>query len=166
MLIYENENYKPHIYFTPKKETINSNISYENVHFQSISPTKYEVTIRSLSKSIYLNFSESFHPDWNIHVGQFNWLHSLKDSEYFISDKYHFKNDAELNSFILDPKYIKQTFPKDIQINKDGSIDAKLTLYFRPQSYIYLGLIIGGIVLLSSVICLFYLFIYVQKRKK
>jgi hypothetical protein len=38
--------------------------------------------------------------------------------------------------------------------NPDGSYDINLTLYFKPQSYFYLGLIISGTTLIG---CLGYL---------
>jgi len=47
--------------------------------------------------------------------------------------------------------------------NPDGSIDIELTLYFKPQSYFYLGLIISGFMLLT---CVGYLTFYSIRNKK
>jgi len=49
------------------------------------------------------------------------------------------------NQWTIDPEYIRANYPKEYyRENPDGSIDVRMTLYFRPQSYFYLGLIISG----------------------
>ena len=68
------------------------------------------------------------------------------------------------NKWTIDPKYIKQNFSKDYyKENPDGSINVELTLYFKPQSYFYLGLIISGTTLFG---CLGYLSYNVCRRRK
>ncbi len=48
--------------------------------------------------------------------------------------------------------------------NPDGSIDLELTLYFKPQSYFYLGIIISGTTL---ILCLSYLgYTFYRQRKR
>lgn len=67
----------------------------------------------------------------------------------------------------------KEWYPKQIAngkldykyyiLNSDGSIDVELTLYFKPQSYFYLGLIISGT---TFIILMWYLTIsYIRNRK-
>ena len=59
------------------------------------------------------------------------------------------------NQWTIDPDYIKANFDKSYyKENPDGSIDIELTLYFKPQSYFYLGIIISGTTL---ILCLGYL---------
>jgi hypothetical protein len=54
------------------------------------------------------------------------------------------------NKWTIDPEYIKQNFSKEYYSeNPDGSINVDLKLYFKPQSYFYLGLIISGLTLLG-----------------
>lgn len=49
------------------------------------------------------------------------------------------------NQWTIDPVYIRANYPKEYyKQNPDGTIDVRMTLYFRPQSYFYLGLIISG----------------------
>lgn len=49
------------------------------------------------------------------------------------------------NQWTIDPEYIKANYSKEYyKENPDGSIDVRMTLYFKPQSYFYLGLIISG----------------------
>lgn len=134
IVVYENRNYRPHIYLTNKKETIHKNIPYIKTDFKYINPTQYKISLINVNKPIYINFSESYHPYWRIRVGEFDWFKALTAKNYFLSDKYHSKNDALLNSFYIDPKSVCQN-------NLNCNIN--LTLYFAPQSYVYLGGIIS-----------------------
>lgn len=152
LVIYENKDFRPHIYQTLQKETIAKNIPYSDVNNASINPTEYKIKLKNISIPIFINFSESFHRDWKIRIGKFNWFKVLTEKNYFIPDKSHFKNDAQLNSFSIDPISICKSF--ECKKNQDGTYDIDLTLYFRPQSYFYLGLIISGITLFG---CLTYL---------
>ena len=69
------------------------------------------------------------------------------------------------NQWTIDPEYIKANFDKSMyKENPDGSIDLELTLYFKPQSYFYLGIIISGTTL---ILCLGYLgYTFYRKRKQ
>lgn len=56
------------------------------------------------------------------------------------------------NGWTIDPEFIKKNYPKEYyKENADGSIDVKMTMYFKPQSYFYLGLLISGGTLLLLV---------------
>ena len=164
LVVYENKDFRPHIYATQEKETVYREIPYEKVKFEQKNPTEYKVLLKNISQPAYLNFSESYHPDWKVRAGKFNWFNVLLDKNYFLPDKYHFKNNAKLNSFLINPEYIKQNFSKEYyKENPDGSIDVELTLYFKPQSYFYLGLFISGTTFLA---CLVYLGYDHYKRRK
>lgn len=152
IVVYENKNYRPHVYLTSSMETVYKNIPYIKTSFKYISPTQYKINLKNTNKPVFINFSESYHPLWRIRVGEFNWFKVLTEKSYFISDKSHFKNDAQLNSFSIDPVSICKSY--ECKKNTEGTYDIDLTLYFSPQSYVYLGLIIGGITLLG---CLSYL---------
>jgi len=152
LVVYENEGYRPHIYTATQKETIYKEVPYKKVAFQFKNPTEYKIKLKNIKQPFFLNFSEAFHSDWKLRVGGFNWFKVLTDKNYFLPDKYHFKNDATLNSFYIDPATICKTY--NCKKNTDGSYDINLTLYFRPQSYMYLGLIISGTTLFA---CLSYL---------
>lgn len=155
LVVYENENYRPHIYVTQDKETIKKDILFEKVDFVFKNPTEYSINLKNISKPLYLNFSEKYHPDWKVRAWEFHWFDVLTQKDYFLPESFHFENDAKLSSFFIDPEYIRKNFTKDqYHENSDGSINLELTLYFKPQSYFYLGLIISGTTL---VICLGYL---------
>ncbi len=163
LVIYENENYRPHIYTTKEEETIHWEVPFEKVDFVQKNPTEYKISLKNLSKKTYLNFSESFHPDWKLRAGEFGWFSVLIQKDYFLPDDFHLKNNANLSTFKIDPEFIKKNYPNSYTENPDGSINVNLTLFFKPQSYFYLGLIISGTTLLS---CLGYLLYDWRKRKK
>jgi hypothetical protein len=142
--IYENYNYRPHIYTTIARESVYKNLpslAYKT-DFSFVNPTEYKTIVHNVTKPFHLNFSESYNDGWKIRIGNFNWLEALFRKSYFMSDKNHFKNDAGLNSYFLDPEQVCKV--ESCKVNKDGSYDINLTLYFVPQSYMYLGLIISG----------------------
>lgn len=81
-------------------------------------------------------------------------------------------------------KYVDENYSKELQnewypkqlsnwktdykyytLNPDGSIDIELTLYFKPQSYFYLGLIISWTTFILLIWYLWYDFVR-NKRKK
>ena len=151
LAIFENKNYRPHLYLTNDLETIYRAYNNSDVFYEFISPSEYRIRIEHLKEPGYLNFSEAYYPNWKIRVGEFHWYNVLFENGYFLADRYHFKNDAFLNSFYLDPEYIKNNLAKDqYKINPDGSLDLSLTVYFESQSYLYLGLIISGGILIGS----------------
>jgi len=165
VVIYENENYKQHIYITDNQESANKNQEYKTVNFKFVSPTEYKVALKNISKSVYLNFSESYNSQWKLRVGQFNWLDVLIKKNYFISNKYHLQNDAGLNSYYINPTEVCKV--QSCKVNKDGSYDMNMTLYFTPQSYMYLGLIISGgtlVLVLGYLGFVFGRYIYGKKR--
>lgn len=141
--IYENYNFRPHLYLTNRKDSIFQIQKYKNISFTFINPTEYKINLHNVNKSIYLNFSESYHPQWKIRIGEFSLIDSLTRNNYFISDKYHLKTDANLNSFYIDPKVVC-----DLQVctvNEDGGYDLNITLFFAPQGYMYFGLAVSGV---------------------
>lgn len=166
IVIYENYNYRPHVYATAEKETIYKDLRpmIYDLRYKFINPTEYTFSIKNVSNPFYLNFSESYHPDWKIRIGDFNWMNVLTDKNYFISDKNHLKNDASLNSYYIDPSVVCKV--ERCKVNKDGSYDISGTLYFAPQSYMYLGLIISGSTLIFVLSYLSFTFIkHIYERK-
>ena len=162
--VYENENYRPHIYTTAEPETIYKDVPYESVSSVQINPTEYTVHLSNIRAPAFVNFSDNFDTNWKIRVGSFAWDEAF-GADYFLPDKFHSESDATLNSFYIDPNYIRQNLPASAyKINSDGSMDLDLTIYFKPQSYFYVGLIISAVTLF---ICLGYLgWALVRKRKR
>ncbi len=71
------------------------------------------------------------------------------------------------NGWTIDPEYIKANYPPEYyHENPDGSIDIQLTLYFKPQSYFYLGIIISVTTFTGCIIYLIIDTIKTKRRKK
>ncbi len=152
LVVYENKSVRPHIYTTIQKETFRKNIPYKEVELVSSTSTKYVVRLENISTPVWLNFSEKYHPGWNVRIGPFSWGGVFYKDGYFLSQEFHKESDAMLNTFFLDPEYIKATVPREnYVINPDGSISMEVTIYFRAQSYFYLGLMISGIAVAGMV---------------
>ncbi len=76
------------------------------------------------------------------------WEKTVFDSTHKVVNEY-------ANGWTIDPEYIKANYPYEYYRRYiDGSIDIELTLYFKPQSYFYLGAIIS---ILTFVGCIGYL---------
>ncbi|MFA5102768.1 MAG: alpha-(1-_3)-arabinofuranosyltransferase family protein [Candidatus Thermoplasmatota archaeon] len=83
-----------------------------------------------------------------------------------VFDTTHTKVYGYANQWTIDADSIKKNFDKsNYTENADGSINVELTLYFKPQTYFDLGLIVSGVTLLG---CFGY-FIYgvnVNRKKR
>ncbi len=162
-----------------------------NIFFKNINPTKYKLYIKNIKSSQNLSFLESFHKGWKFYLRTNPTNSWCKPMEYYentqttecehtqkffegeelsyLWKKPIFDNTHELifdyaNGWTINPGYIKQNFSKEYyRENPDGSIDVELTLYFKPQSYFYLGLFISGTTFLA---CLGYLGYDFYKRRK
>lgn len=154
LLIFENEGYKPRIYLSDLPEDILKETSYTNVEYEQISPAEYNIKIENLKTPIYVHFTEKYHPLWKVKAGDFNWKQGLNKT-IFLDDKFHFKNQAQLNDFLLDPEYLKTILhTNEYTVNSDDSINFSATIYFQPQSSLYLGMIIsfGTLVMVGVII--------------
>lgn len=105
------------------------------ISFKRVSPTLYRVKVKNSSGPFYLVFLESFHPQWKAYKGNVNWFQALLQKP--IEEERHLRANGYANSWYIDDKG-----------------DFEMTLYFWPQSLVYLGLIISGITLLICTIFL------------
>ena len=138
---------------------------------KKIFPTEYRVSISNLIKNENFKFAENYNSSWGLYINKYarnkNIISAIDLSYLYkkpIFDDTHKLVSGYANQWTIDPKYIKQSFSKEYyKENPDGSIDVELTLYFKPQSYFYLGLIISGTTLLA---CLGYLGIDLIRRRR
>lgn len=162
-----------------------------NTRFKKENQTEYKLNVNNLRGNQSLSFLESFHDGWQLYIrpisdhfscdkiGEYgdriiecnpeNKLLEKGDLSYFwekpIFDNTHRTVFQYANGWIIDSDFIKQSFPEEYyKENSDGSIDINLVLYFKPQTYFYLGFLISGTALLS---CLFYLgYVWYKSKKK
>lgn len=162
IIVYENKEYKPRLYITSEIESIKKVVSHTDVDFKFINPTQYTVNLTNITEPVYLNFSESFHPQWKLRAGDFSWYDAITQPDYFVPDKNHSKNDANLNSYYINPEELCTVY--ECNRNPDGSYSMNVTLYFLPQSYVY----VGGIISLTTLLVIlgFFGFKLYEKKKK
>lgn len=160
-----------------------------NLSFKKFSSVKYDAYIYNLTNKTNIEFHQSYNTQWKLYL-EFNPGNSLcKPLEYYknsntteceqttqlfeisdlayiwqksMSDDTHKMVNEYANAWTIDPEYIITNYPKEYYKKyPDGSIDIELTLYFKPQSYFYMGLMVSGI---AFVICIGYL--YKDRKKK
>lgn len=138
VVVFENADARPHLYATAEPDTMTAAVPMSEVSYEAVSPSEYRVRIPAEAfpaegDAAWLDFSEAYHPDWKIRLGGFSWWESLRSPGYFVDDSAHIRTDAGLNAFRI---------PKPT----DGEA-VELTVFFRPQAHLYLGLIVSGAVL-------------------
>lgn len=139
-----------------------------NVYFKKINPVKYKIVIKNLNSSEKFYFHETYHPGWKLFSNERNYkntvLSNFLDVHYLlrkpIFDDSHHPLGAYGNEWVIK----KETIVKNIDssryvLNKDGSIDVILTLYFLPQVYFYIGTVL-------SLVMLFLGFLGLYKKNK
>ncbi len=163
----------------------NLQIASDNSLFKRVSRVRYEILIKNIKSRQELDFNDTFHEGWKLYLqrGAFNCQDPKKitelktvecqpDPKMFepsdltylwqksVFDKSHSIKNGFSNKWVIDPVFIKRSVDKKLYtLNKDGSIDLRLTLYFEPQEYFY----IGGLI---SILTIGSLFIFVVFRRK
>lgn len=159
--VYENKYYRPHLYITYKKESLDNDIPFQNVKHSTTNSSEYIVILNNIKRPVWLNFTENYHPGWKIRIGNTSWYDSLVQKDYYLGDNLHERSVVNFNSFYIDPVYICKIY--NCQRNSDGSFSLKLTLYFKSQSYLYLGIVLSGVTLFFASSYLLY---YVAKKRQ
>ena len=160
--------------------------------YERIYSGKYKISIFNLKNSTNLTFFQSFNPSFHIYLNKINKekscnisssLNGISNCKYipnkffegeelsYLYKKPIFDDTHKLvldyaNGWRIDPQYIKDNYSNEYYTeNVDGSINIELVVYFKPQSYLYLGIIIS---LITLFLCIVYLIIngLKQRRKK
>lgn len=176
---------KNYILYEAKK--INNLIGTNNIFYQKLSQIKYVIYIKNINKEKELIFLDTYHSGWKLFLVQSPSLNfcqnpvrnlltkateckakdilfdtndisfSLKHS---IFDDKHLLVNNEYNKWLINSRYIKNNFDKSYYVlNKDGSIDLQLVLYFVPQNYFYFGSVISFIAFICG-------FLFIRKKNE
>lgn len=158
--------------------------SDNQVVYKKINPSKYLVKMRIDGES-KLVFNRPFNDDIKLYLKRLNKDFVCNESYYLddlgvresqqeniffqldditslwkkdVFSNTHTQDYGYANKWLIKTDLIKNEFDKEYYYtNDDGSIELELILYFKPQSYFYLGIFISGIALIG---CLVYLFTY------
>ncbi len=154
LVIFENEEYVPHIYLTALPLNLAKETSSIPISYNTATPSRHHITFNHISEKMYLQFSETFHTDWKLHIGPFRW-YALVQNDNALDNTFHVKNELNLNEYIIDPEFIKKNIDKNnYTLHKDGSISFEATLFFAPQLHFYIGLIISVLTMLIIILIL------------
>jgi hypothetical protein len=153
LVIYENQGYRPLIYSSSEIGSLHKPPSFNKINYECIQPTECKMQLNNVTSSLFLNFSVNYDVEWKLLAGGVNW-NELSSEQNETQGTSHFKNYAALNSYFFDIDYFKAHFPHAYKVNPDGSINADLTLYFKPQNAIKWGALL-------TVITLFGLLLYI-----
>lgn len=156
---------------------VNYNENYESnekagattpqIVFQEINPTKYQVKIENATQPFFLVFSESYDPEWkayiensgtgfgniianygNVGVEEANSTTSFTPGDiHYLFDKSLPDNDHYIVNGYANAWYID---PAEIAKDQNGSFE--ITLFYQPQSFYYLGIIISGVTFTACII--------------
>lgn len=159
IVLYENLTFRPHIYATEHKENLKKDIPYRKIDFKKISQSEYQIHLSNVRKPIFIQFTDSYHSDWKMKVGEFSWSDVLLINNHSAPDAIHEKSALNYNEFYIDPEKVCLQF--ECKKNSDKNYDINITIYFKPQAYLYLGTTISGLILFLS---LSYLIFYEIKK--
>lgn len=138
------------------------------ITFQQINPTKYKVRVDNATQPFFLVFSESYDPQWKVYVEsmpfRFNEIvaeydntgvkEAKKEMRFTPTDiSYLFKKPLSDDMHRLVNGYANAWYINPEEVGKENFT---VTIYFKPQSYYYLGFIIAGLTLLGCLIYLIY----------
>ena len=161
-----------------------SRIYSDGSSFKKLNPTKYKIYIENISSQQNLSFLESYHSGWKLYLqknptdewcepiefyGNTNTTECEHNQRFFEGEEFsylwkepvfdggHGKVYDYANGWTIDSEYIMENYSEEYYTeNPDGSINVEMVLYFKPQSYFYLGLLISGMTLLGCVGYLLY----------
>ncbi len=101
--LFENQSVRPRIYTTQDRETIYSNTEFQTIDYSFENASRWNFTIEKPIDPLWINFSEKYHPGWQLVCGNFHWYDSFLGKNKILSQGNHHKTDALLNNFLIDP---------------------------------------------------------------
>ncbi len=151
-----------------------------NITFKKINPIEYHLTINKVNNNTSLIFVNPYNSGWKLYLDKNqlkcglvihsidsskqcqsqNTINLLDDIKYITSpslNTVHINYLNYANKWKISSEDIIKNFPKnDYSLNKDGTINLNLTVYFFPQFYFYLGVVISGLTFVIISLYLFY----------
>lgn len=133
-----------------------------NPQTHKISNQIFSVHIKSVKNPIMLSYADTFNAGWKLYLADSsesanqantgNILFPKRSRDIVPLPSEHIHVNGYANGWLIDPAYIKQHYSsKYYHQNPDGSMDMNLVVYFKPQSYFYMGLVISGLTLVGIV---------------
>jgi hypothetical protein len=138
--------------------------SQAHIRYTKINPILYRIQINGIDKKQKLFLLETYHPGWKLYLSKRNNKErNLYFSDFvFIFEKSIFEATHSFikpygNEWTILPEEIIKTVDKSYyKLNKNGSIDIDLYIYFLPQSYFYVGIILSIVIISIGIFFLHY----------
>ncbi len=146
-----------------------STIDAAQVSFEPINPTMYTVKITNATNPFFLIFGEKFDSQWKVYISNekinsnqtLNTSSSKSNLQFSVGDilclyrqqldeQCHFMVNGYANSWYIDPQALGI-----------ANSDFTVTLYYLPQSYLCIALLVSGI---SATFSLAFIFYYYRER--
>jgi hypothetical protein len=166
--IFVNNNFFPNIYSSSSKLSLSNNVAIEPLKYFAKTSTSYQIKLKNIKNNTYIHFSDNYSSNWTIIAESSNAFRTIianRAEKPIISST---KNVFGSNSFYINLNEIKKKYSNyDLSVNKDGSINLNLHLYFKPQAFATIGLIIS-FTFLSILFFSFFYFLtkeYVKNKK-
>lgn len=148
----------PKVYIT--KERMRKNFGSPELSIQKINPVEFVVGVKNAKIPYVLNFSESFDSGWKVYIVKSKDV----DSSSYVSAYFGgaIKEAKPLNKFFNNLSLFFKTpldESKHFKVNGYSNAwyieepgDYKLIVFFEPQKYFYIGLIISALTILGFLI--------------
>lgn len=112
------------------------------IQIERINPTKYRIMVSKVTGPYSLVFSESYHPQWKLYLG---------NSRKEIAREAHFKGNGYANYWVIEPQDTKNLSSYELIVE------------FKPQRMFYLGLAVSFSTLFV-VACVFFVGKFLKGR--
>ncbi len=159
-IVFENEEYRPRVYVTREPERFDT-IDQEVIRIENkrLSSTEHVFSVHNVSGEIYVNFTETYHPNWYIYSNELSWWQRFTAQNTEQAGVEHEESWVGFNQFRVNTE--EYCSLNDCHKNDDGTYSFGMTLFFQPQRHFFTGVTFSFFVLLA---CLAYLGIDRSKR--
>src|SRR3989344_1311654 len=164
--------YKDSQFILYKFKNVEPLVQGENVSYRRISPVKYSVYIKNYKPGQEIKFLNSYHKGWGVYVnlnqsklcrsGDLNCKLFLKPIEP-ADIKHAF--DTPVGQHVESKTEFFNVWKIDGNVSTDQDGSASFVLYFKPQAYSYIGLIISFAILVIYAMYITIPLIYLKKKR-
>ena len=155
-VIFQNQNNKPDLDL--------NDLDSPEVFFSENHPTHISLTIKDADNPFLLVFIENYDSNWSIIPGKdFSQITDLPINFKKPYNTDHLIANGFSNAWLINPDQFCSLSPDDCELSNQGK-NLSLSLYYSPQNYLTLSLILALIINLLVVSSLVYLLIFKKNK--
>ena len=144
-----------------------TNETTPQIIFEEINPTKYQVKIENATQPFFLVFSESYDPEWKAYIGNSETgfgniianygnvgVEEANSSTSFTPGdiNYLFEKSLPDSDHYMVNGYANAWYIDRSQVATDQNGTFEITLFYQPQSFYYVGLIVSGVTFMACIV--------------